>query len=148
MSGKLAGANTAILSFGIGNMLALPARLRRWARNVKRDLYAVYLASRDPRVPWHAKALALGVTGYALSPLDLIPDVIPVLGYVDDAIILPLGIWLVVKLIPKDVMAEHRAAADRVADLPRSMTAAIVIVTIWFVVAAGTAWFAYRFYSN
>ena len=81
-------------------MAALAARLAAWARSIKRDVHAVYLASRDPRTPWYAKALAIGVAAYALSPIDLIPDFIPVLGQLDELIILPLGIWLVVRLIP------------------------------------------------
>ena len=74
--------------------------LKDWARTIKRDTHAVYLSARDPRVPWYAKALALVVAGYALSPIDLIPDFIPVLGYLDDVILVPLGLWAVVKLIP------------------------------------------------
>ena len=84
---------------------------KQWARIVKRDAHAIYLASRDPRVPWYAKVLALCVAGYALSPIDLIPDFVPVLGYLDDVIIVPLGILAVVKLIPPEIMAEHRALA-------------------------------------
>ena len=84
---------------------------KQWARIVKRDTHAIYLASRDPRVPWYAKVLALCVAGYALSPIDLIPDFVPVLGYLDDVIIVPLGILAVVKLIPPEIMAEHRALA-------------------------------------
>jgi len=87
-------------------------RAKQWARLVKRDVHAIYLAARDPRVPWYAKALALCVAGYALSPIDLIPDFIPVLGYLDDLIIVPIGIVAVLKLIPPEIMAEHRAAAD------------------------------------
>src|SRR5262249_47212445 len=79
---------------------------RQWARVVKRDVHAIYLAARDPRVPWYAKGLALCVAGYALSPIDLIPDFVPVLGYLDDVIIVPLGIVAVVKLIPPEIMAE------------------------------------------
>jgi uncharacterized membrane protein YkvA (DUF1232 family) len=71
-------------------------KLKDWARSIKRDAHALYLAARDPRVPWYAKALALCVAGYALSPIDLIPDFIPVLGYLDDLILVPLGIWAVV----------------------------------------------------
>jgi len=81
--------------------------VKDWARTIKRDVHAVYLAARDPRTPWYAKALALCVAGYALSPIDLIPDFIPVLGYLDDAIIVPLGILAVVKMIPPEVMAEQ-----------------------------------------
>ncbi len=89
-------------------MAALAARVAVWARSIKRDIHAVYLASRDPRTPWCAKAVAIGVVAYALSPIDLIPDFIPVLGQLDELVILPLGIWLVVRLIPPDVMNEHR----------------------------------------
>lgn len=82
--------------------------LNEWARTIKRDVHALYLAARDPRTPWYAKVLAVCVAGYALSPIDLIPDFIPVVGYLDDAILVPLGILAVVKMIPPEVMAEHR----------------------------------------
>ena len=85
--------------------------LKDWTRTIRCDAHAVYLAARDPRVPWYAKALALCVAGYALSPIDLIPDFIPVLGYLDDLVVVPLGILAVVKLVPPHIMAEHRAAA-------------------------------------
>lgn len=80
---------------------------RQWARNIKRDVHAVWLAARDPRTPWFAKALALAVAGYAVSPIDLIPDFIPIFSYLDDLIIVPLGIMLVVRLIPPEVMEEY-----------------------------------------
>src|SRR3712207_9526455 len=89
------------------------ARLRGWARRAKRDVVALYLATRDPRVPWHAKAVAACVAAYALSPVDLIPDFVPVLGYLDEVIILPLGIMLAVRLVPAELMAEFRREADR-----------------------------------
>src|SRR5204862_1163055 len=95
--------------------------MENWARLVKRDIHAIYLASRDPRVPWHAKALAIAVAGYALSPIDLIPDFIPVLGYLDDLIIVPLGIWLVIWLIPEEIMVEYRAIADTAGQRPVSL---------------------------
>lgn len=107
--------------------------LRIWARAIKRDVHAVYLAARDPRTPWYAKTLALCVAGYALSPIDLIPDFIPVLGYLDDLIIVPLAIMVVVKLIPPDVMAKHRAAASVAAERPISRTAAVVVGCVWAV---------------
>jgi uncharacterized membrane protein YkvA (DUF1232 family) len=110
-------------------------RLRAWAREMKRDVHALYLSARDPRVPWYAKAVALFVAGYALSPIDLIPDFIPVIGYLDDVIIVPLGILLAVRLIPPDILAEHRAAADEAALRPASRTAALVIVAIWITVS-------------
>src|SRR5947207_8110092 len=100
---------------------------RQWARIVKRDAHAIYLAARDPRTPWYAKALAMCVAGYALSPIDLIPDFIPVIGYLDDAILVPLGVLAVVKMIPPEVMAEHRDAAALAADRPVSRSAAVII---------------------
>src|ERR1700683_776015 len=110
--------------------------LKDWARRLIRDVHAVYLAARDPRVPWYARILAVAVAGYALSPIDLIPDFIPVIGYVDDLIIVPLGIWLVVSLIPTDVMTEYRAKATEAGLHPRSRIAAIVIIAIWMFAAA------------
>jgi uncharacterized membrane protein YkvA (DUF1232 family) len=82
-------------------MAARKQNLRQWARSLKQEAHAVYLAARHPRTPWYAKALALCVAGYAFSPIDLIPDFIPVLGYLDDVVIVPLGILAVIKLIPK-----------------------------------------------
>jgi uncharacterized membrane protein YkvA (DUF1232 family) len=83
-------------------------RRKEWARTIKRGAHALYLASRDPRVPWYAKPLAIVIAGYALSPIDLIPDFIPVLGYLDDVILLPLGIVLAIRLIPPEIMTQHR----------------------------------------
>ncbi len=123
-------------------------RLKRWARTIKRDVHAVYLAARDPRTPWYAKALALCIAGYALSAIDLIPDFIPALGYLDDAIIVPLGILAVVKMIPPEVMAEHRAAAALAGELPASRTAAVAIACIWAASIALTAWLGYRYLGD
>jgi uncharacterized membrane protein YkvA (DUF1232 family) len=120
------------------------ARLAAWARTIRRDVHALYLASRDPRTPWYAKALAIGIAAYALSPIDLIPDFIPVLGQIDDIVILPLGIWLVVRMIPPDAMNEHRAAAILNEQDPRSTAGAVAIVAIWLLLAAGAGWLAYR----
>lgn len=86
--------------------------LKQQANRAKIEVYAIFLAYRDPRVPWYARALAACVAGYAFSPIDLIPDFIPLLGYLDDLILVPLGVWLVIKLIPKDVMAECRVKAQ------------------------------------
>ncbi|MBX9825693.1 MAG: DUF1232 domain-containing protein [Xanthobacteraceae bacterium] len=119
-------------------------RLRDWARAIKRDVHAVYLASRDPRVPWYAKALGVCIAAYALSPIDLIPDFIPVLGYLDDAILLPLGILLVVRMIPKNVMAEHRAAAAVAAERPTSTAGAVFIGAVWIALTVISGWYAYR----
>jgi len=118
-------------------------RLKEWARALERDAHAVYLAAFDPRVPWYAKALALGVAAYAFSPIDLIPDFIPVLGLLDDLIIVPLGIALVVGMIPDAVMAEHRAAALQAAR-PVSRAGAAAVIAIWIMAAAAVAWWAWR----
>jgi uncharacterized membrane protein YkvA (DUF1232 family) len=119
--------------------------MKNWARLVKRDIHAIYLCSRDPRVPWHAKALAILVAAYALSPIDLIPDFVPVLGYLDDMILVPVGIWLVVRLIPAHVMAEHRELAAAARDRPVSRTAAAIIVAIWIASAILCGWLIWRY---
>ena len=119
------------------------ADLKRWARGLKRDVHAIYLAARSPRVPWHAKIVAIAVAGYALSPVDLIPDFIPVLGYLDDLIIVPLGIWLALSLIPEDVMAEYRVIADEAATRPQSRFAAMMIIAIWIFGAAMLGWIGF-----
>lgn len=108
---------------------------------MKRDILALYLAGRDPRVPWYVKLLAAATAAYALSPIDLIPDFIPVIGYLDDIIILPTAIWLTVRLIPQEILAELRNEASlRLAQHPRSALAAGVIVTIWLGTALMTGW--------
>ena len=123
-------------------------RWKQWARLIKRDAHALYLASRDPRVPWYAKAVAICIAGYALSPIDLIPDFIPVLGYVDDLIIVPAGIALVIWLIPPEIMAEHRALATAAQDRPVSKAAAAIIVAIWVVSIGLTGWLAYSYFTQ
>ena len=117
------------------------SRIKSWAAKLKRDGHAIYLASRDPRVPWYAKALAIAVAGYALSPIDLIPDFIPVLGYLDDLLLVPLGLALATRLVPPLILAEHRAeAARRFADGgPRSRVGAILVVVVWAIVAVWLA---------
>lgn len=93
-------------------------------------MLAVYLAARDPRTPWPVRLLAMAVAAYALSPIDLIPDFIPVLGYLDDLLIVPLGILLVVRLIPPELLAEHRAAAARRPTRPVSVVAAALMIAL------------------
>jgi uncharacterized membrane protein YkvA (DUF1232 family) len=117
-------------------------RLKDWARRMKRDTLALYLASRDPRVPWYAKAMAIATAAYAFSPIDLIPDFIPVLGYVDELFVLPLFIALTIRLVPREIMAELRIEADhRLTNArPRSTTGAVVIVLIWLSLAAATVY--------
>jgi uncharacterized membrane protein YkvA (DUF1232 family) len=124
------------------------SHLKAWARNLKRDSHAIYLASRDPRVPWYAKTLAIAVAAYALSPIDLIPDFIPVVGYLDDLIIVPLGIWLVVSLIPGEVMAECRARADEVGQRPVSRAGMIAIIAVWIAGAIMLGWIGYIVWSR
>jgi uncharacterized membrane protein YkvA (DUF1232 family) len=103
------------------------------ARALKRETYAVYLACRDPRVPWYGRVLAACVVGYAFSPIDLIPDPVPVLGYLDDLVLIPLGIALVLKAIPPEVMTEcrERAAIAMAGGKPKNWVAAGIIVLIW-----------------
>ncbi len=126
--------------------MSIFSRLKHWARLARRDLHALYLAARDPRVPWHAKAVAAFVAAYAFSPIDLIPDFVPVLGYLDDLIIVPLGILLAVRLIPPHILAEHRVAAESAAQRPVSRAAAAAIMSIWFLLAMGAGWIAYRYF--
>jgi uncharacterized membrane protein YkvA (DUF1232 family) len=119
---------------------------KHWARATKRDAHALYLAARDPRVPWYAKAIAIAVAAYALSPVDLIPDFVPVLGYLDDMIIVPAGIALVIRLIPPPIMAEHRALAAAAQDRPVSRSAAAAIVVVWVSAAGAVMWLAMRYF--
>ena len=119
-------------------------RMKAWARKLKRDTLAIYLAARDPRTPWCARVLAAAVAAYALSPIDLIPDFIPVLGYVDDLIIVPLGLWLAISLIPKELMEEFRTMADEIQLRPSSKAGMITIVLIWIAGAGMLGWIAYR----
>ena len=114
------------------------AEWKRWAGRLKSETHALYLAYRDPRVPWYAKLFAALVVGYAFSPIDLIPDPIPVLGYLDDLILIPLGVALAVRMIPEDVLSESRQKArDMVerGERPVSRAAAAVIVVLWLVLA-------------
>ena len=116
------------------------AILRAWAQRLKRDVAALWLAARDPRVPWLAKIVAGLTAAYALSPIDLIPDIIPVLGLLDDLIIVPFGIWLALRLIPAPLMEALRAAASAANRPPASRMAALVIVMLWLVSLGGAAW--------
>jgi uncharacterized membrane protein YkvA (DUF1232 family) len=122
--------------------MAMLGTIKHWARGIVRDVTALWLAARDPRVPWIAKAVAAIVAAYALSPIDLIPDFIPVIGYLDDLVLVPLGILLAVRLVPPDLMAEFRAAAqDRVK--PVSRAGAMIIVAIWIACIAIISWIAW-----
>jgi uncharacterized membrane protein YkvA (DUF1232 family) len=118
--------------------------LRDWARSLKRQTLTLYYATRDPRTPWYAKAVAGLIVGYAISPIDLIPDFIPVLGYLDEVILLPLAIALALRLIPEPVLAEARARAELSAERPISRTAAVIIVLLWLGATALLALWAYQ----
>lgn len=122
---------------------------RQWATNLKRNTYALYLASRDQRVPLFAKFIIVVVVAYALSPIDLIPDFIPVIGYLDDLLLLPLGIWLAVRLIPEDVWRECQARAEEeVFELPKNRRAAAIIVLIWLTLLIGILVFVWPVFSG
>ncbi|TPK90625.1 MULTISPECIES: YkvA family protein [unclassified Mesorhizobium] len=112
---------------------------KQWARKIKRDVVALWIAARDPRVPWYAKAAAGAVAAYALSPIDLIPDFIPIFGYLDDLLIVPVGIMLAVKLVPSDLMQEfHEEAARR--EKPVSKAGLVFMIALWALAALALAW--------
>ena len=119
---------------------------RQKARDLKKNSFALYLAARDPRVPWYAKAVVALVAAYAFSPIDLIPDFIPVLGYLDDLVLLPIGIAFAIRLMPAEVWQEcvARAEEHELSQKPRSIVAAAVIVTIWIAVLVLTAYLFVR----
>jgi uncharacterized membrane protein YkvA (DUF1232 family) len=123
-------------------------RLKAWAKRIKRDALALWFARRHPHTPWYAKALGMLVVAYALSPIDLIPDFIPVLGYLDEVILLPVLIGLVVRMLPPDVLAESRAKAeDWIATnnaQPRSYAGAVVIGVLWVLALGGISWWFVR----
>jgi uncharacterized membrane protein YkvA (DUF1232 family) len=125
--------------------------IERWkekARKLKAEVYAIYLAYRDPRVPWYARIFAACVVGYAFSPIDLIPDPIPILGYLDDLILIPLGVKVALSMIPAEVMAENREKAQELIrqGKPVNRVAAVVIVVIWLLLAALViAWMVHVF---
>ena len=108
--------------------------IKNWAKLIKSDIIALYFCARDPRVPWYAKVVAALTVAYALSPIDLIPDFIPIIGYLDDLIIIPLGLLLAIKLIPPHILQEHRiSAAKWTGRRPVSITAAIAIIAVWLI---------------
>jgi membrane protein DedA with SNARE-associated domain/uncharacterized membrane protein YkvA (DUF1232 family) len=115
---------------------ALGARVRGWAERLQRDVYAISLAARDPRVPWYAKAAALLVALYAVSPIDLIPDFIPVVGHLDDMILVPLGVLLAARLIPDPLLDEHRRAAGAMAEKPADWRVGALFIAIWVIALA------------
>jgi len=119
-------------------------KMRTWARALKAEIAVLAAAVRDARTPWYAKVLGVIIVAYALSPIDLIPDFIPVLGYLDDLLLLPLGIWLVRRIIPADVMAEHRASVAAGTRLPPNRMAAAAIVALWVISLTFAAWWVWN----
>ena len=125
------------------------ARLKQRARAWKKEAFAVYLAARDPRTPWYAKALVFFVVAHTFSPIDLIPDFIPVIGYLDDLIITPGGLWLAVHMIPAEVLAEARAtAASRDIDRSVGTIGAAIIVLLWIVGLSATVYLILRYFER
>jgi uncharacterized membrane protein YkvA (DUF1232 family) len=123
--------------------MAWLTHLRQRARALKDETYVLYLAARHPGTPWYAKLLVAGIVAYAISPIDLIPDFIPVLGLLDDLLLIPLGMALAIRLVPPAVLAECRARAQERRKLV-SRVAGVVIVGIWLTVAALALWWAWR----
>ena len=125
--------------------MLLLTELKRRARRLKAETFALYLAARHPATPWYAKLLVAGVAAYAFSPIDLIPDFVPILGYVDDLILVPMGIALALKMVPPSVMAECRARAQEAMGhgKPLSRVAGAVIVMIWVALAGVCTMWAY-----
>ena len=120
-----------------------------WASSLRKNTYALYLASKDPRVPTLAKIFIGLVVAYALSPIDLIPDFIPVIGYLDDLLLLPIGIWVAIRLIPRSVWKEcQMLAAERTFNVPRNRHAAIVILTIWAIAIGCFIFWVWQFVSS
>ncbi|MCC6912737.1 MAG: DUF1232 domain-containing protein [Rhodospirillaceae bacterium] len=118
--------------------------MKTWAKTIKRDAITLWLVARDPRTPWVVKALAAGVAAYALSPIDLIPDFIPVLGYLDDLVIVPLGILAVVALVPPALLAELRAKAAAMAERPVNRVMAAIFILIWIAAIGFTGYLGWR----
>lgn len=124
----------------MGFIQAWTQKLKAAASALKTELVALAGAARDPRTPWFARVVAIAVVAYAVSPIDLIPDFIPVLGLLDDLLLVPAGLWLALRLVPKDVLDEHRAMVTADARLPGSQMAAVFIVLLWAGAGAGLLW--------
>jgi uncharacterized membrane protein YkvA (DUF1232 family) len=114
----------------------LGKRVGAWARWLRRDVHAIYLCTQDPRMPWYAKAWALLIAAYAVSPIDLIPDFIPVLGHLDDAILIPLGVMVAVRLIPAEVLEDSRRRAEAAAAAPRDWRVGALFLLLWVIACA------------
>jgi uncharacterized membrane protein YkvA (DUF1232 family) len=130
--------------------MGLWGRWRMAARRLEREVYTLYLACRDPRAPWYAKLVAALVVAYALSPIDLIPDFVPVLGYLDDLVLLPLGILIVRRLIPPAVLTECRSRAEEALchQKPVSRAGAVLVIGVWLALAIGALVLARRLFRS
>ena len=123
-----------------------------WARDlahrVRVDAHAVWLAARDRRTPWYARGWGWLVAAYALSPIDLIPDFVPIIGMVDDVLLVPIGVWLFLRMVPEALFAEHRAAAESASHRPISRVGAVLVVAVWLAIAALIALdvYSWRYY--
>jgi uncharacterized membrane protein YkvA (DUF1232 family) len=131
----------------------MPSFIVTWkvrAHQLKTEVYAMYLAYKDPRTPWYARIFAAAVVAYAFSPIDLIPDIIPVLGYLDDLVLIPLGVYLAIRMIPGEVMLECQSKAKEVMaqGKPVNKVAAVVIVAIWVMMAVLLGVVVYRFFKK
>jgi uncharacterized membrane protein YkvA (DUF1232 family) len=126
--------------------------IRTWATRIKRDAITLWFAKSHPRTPWGARALGVFVVAYTLSPIDLIPDFIPVLGYLDDVIVLPVLIWMTVRMLPADVLTECRQQAEdwlaRAGSKPRSVAGGVLVVAIWAVIGVPLLWLLSAFLSS
>ncbi|SHF53488.1 Protein of unknown function [Caldanaerobius fijiensis DSM 17918] len=114
------------------------------AKKLKSEVVALYFAWKDPRMPWYAKLFSLIIVGYALSPIDLIPDFIPVLGYIDDLILIPLGVALAIKIIPPVVMADARKKASEVQTKPKVWIGAVIIIGVWILIVTAVVLFIFK----
>lgn len=123
--------------------LSWRARVRQWARVIKRDVMTLWIAARDPRTPLAAKVIAIVIAAYALSPIDLIPDFVPVLGYLDDIVIVPLGIMLAIRLIPMTLLEEFRSRAAEMIERPISRAGLAIIIAIWIAAAGSLLWWVW-----
>lgn len=121
-------------------------KAKAWAKALKRDIVALWLAARDPRVPLSAKLVAGAVAAYALSPIDLIPDFIPVLGYLDDLILVPVGILIAIRLVPQELMSEFRLAAEQRSGRPVSCSGLAFILAIWLACIIFMVWSLKEFF--
>lgn len=127
-------------------MTTLVGRIRDWAHRLRRDTLALWIAARDPETPLAAKFVAMVVAAYAFSPIDLIPDFIPVIGLIDDAILVPLGIALAIRLIPADLMLRFRTEAEAGSHRPSSQVGAALVILLWVVVLLWLGWEVTRYH--